>query len=287
MNRIYAEVIGDPISHSKSPTIHNFWLAKLGIDAEYRACHVRAEDLADYFAQRRTDPDWRGCNITMPHKLAVMSMISDLSPLARQVGAANVIIPHEGRLAGGNTDATGFMEPLKRLMSEGSMFVGTAVVIGGGGAARAIATALWSAGFGLDIVNRNRDRARAIADHVIGGDSAPIRTSSFLQLKELVLGPDKFQPPDLCLIVNASAMGMTGVAPPDVDLKYVPKSVVVYDAVYDPLETALLRSARDRGLVTIDGLAMLIGQAAEAFERFFGTSPPREHDIELRTLLTS
>lgn len=287
MTRPYAEVIGDPIAHSKSPLIHNFWLAKLGIDAEYRRCQLRADELAGYFEQRRRDAAWRGCNVTMPHKLAVMTMLADLSPLARKVGAANVVIPKDGGFAGGNTDATGFMEPLSAMLADGTLATGTAVIIGGGGAARAIATALWSAGFKLDIVNRNRDRARDIADQVVGGDSAVIRTSSLAQLKELVLGPRNCQPPDLALIVNASAMGMRGAGSLDVDLREVPSSVIVYDAVYDPLDTPLLQAARANGMPTIDGLAMLIGQAAEAFEKFFGAAPPREHDAELRGLLTS
>jgi shikimate dehydrogenase len=286
MTKPYAEVIGDPIAQSKSPLIHNFWLEKLGIDAEYRACLVRPDGLEDYFARRREDAGWRGCNVTMPHKLAVMELVSDLSPLAKRVGAANVVVPQQEGLAAGNTDATGFMEPLTRLIADGSLTFGTAVVIGGGGAARAIATALWSAGFGLDIVNRTRDTARAIADRVAGGDSAAIRTSSLAQLKDCVLGPRQFQPPDLSLIVNASAMGMAGAAPLDVDLASVPKSVVIYDAVYDPLETPLLRAARAHGMITVDGLAMLIGQAGEAFERFFGAPAPRQHDAELRALLT-
>jgi len=114
----YAEVIGDPIAQSKSPTIHKFWLGKLGIDADYRACHVTAAGLADYFAARRNDPEWRGCNITMPHKQAAMAQVDRIDSLAQRIGAINTVVRSpEGELTGYNTDAAGFLEPLLPLLS--------------------------------------------------------------------------------------------------------------------------------------------------------------------------
>ena len=142
MTRPYAEVIGDPIAQSKSPAIHNFWLGKLGIDAEYRAVHVRAEALASYLAERKTDPNWRGCNVTMPHKQAVMPYLERLDPLAARIGAVNTIVRSQnGSLAGYNTDAAGFLEPLRPLLEQEHLFR-MARVLGTGGAARAIVAAL-------------------------------------------------------------------------------------------------------------------------------------------------
>ncbi len=266
MTRPYAEVIGDPIAQSKSPLIHNFWLEKLGIDAEYRRCLVRPDDLSDYFANRREDAAWRGCNVTMPHKLAVMNLVSDLSPLARRVGAANVVIPEEHRLAAGNTDATGFAEPLADRRFD------HVIIVGAGGAARAVLAALSGRATWITILNRDADKARTLLDELVHeGDATGLDGTIH-------------RPVDL--LVNASSLGMTGQPDlPDLERHVVPDGLV-YDLVYAPLETRLLAGARARGLATIDGLAMLIGQAGEAFERFFGAPAPRQHDAELRALLT-
>ena len=124
MGRPYAEVIGDPIAHSKSPAIHNFWLAKLGIDAEYGACRVRPDELADYFARRRGDAEWRGCNVTMPHKQAVMPLLHSVEEPAALVGAVNTIRPSlDGLQVGHNTDVAGFLEPLHAVLQIGRAHV--------------------------------------------------------------------------------------------------------------------------------------------------------------------
>ena len=147
MTRPYAEVIGDPIEQSKSPAIHTFWLDRLGIDAEYRACHVAAADLAAYFERKRTDPDWRGCNVTMPHKQAAMALVDALDPLAARIGAVNTVLRQaDGTLTGCNTDAPGFLEPLRTRLAQTHYFR-MARVIGTGGAARAIVAALADEGF--------------------------------------------------------------------------------------------------------------------------------------------
>ena len=132
----YAEVIGDPIAQSKSPAIHGFWLAKLGLHHEYRAAHVTSAGLAAYLAKRRADPDWLGCNVTMPHKQAVMPLLDRLDPLAAGIGAVNTVV-HEpdGSLTGYNTDAAGFIEPLQGLLDQQHLFR-MARIIGAGGAAR-------------------------------------------------------------------------------------------------------------------------------------------------------
>jgi shikimate dehydrogenase len=288
VNRPYAEVIGDPIAHSKSPLIHNFWLQKSGIDAQYRACHVRPNELADYFANRQQDPNWRGCNVTIPHKESVCSYLDQIDDKAISIGAVNTVVFYasgKGRLMGFNTDIGGFIEPLNHFINQSANNDSSAIIIGAGGAARAIAFSLWHRGYKLQIANRDRNRARAIADFVAQNQSHEIATPSIDQLAMLSLGPLSYQPPNLALIVNASTMGMVNVDPLIVDLKHIDPKVLVYDIVYKPLETNLLSQAHQYGLRTIDGLQMLVGQAAEAFELFFGQPAPRNFDDELRALL--
>lgn len=272
---IYAEVIGDPIAQSKSPAIHNFWLGKLGIDAEYRAHLVTAGGLADYVARRRDDPDWRGCNVTMPHKQAIVPLLSRLELGAELVGAVNTIIPRRnGMLIGSNTDGAGFLEPLRPYLSGAS--ARTALVVGSGGAARAIVAALAEEGFAIVLAARDPAKGRALLDEIDAeGEHQAIPLAQAV--------PNG----SIALVVNASSLGMAAQPPLALDLSELGPDTLVYDIVTHPLETPLLQRARDAGLRTIDGLAMLIGQAAVAFGKFFRQPAPREHDAELRALLTS
>ena len=286
MTRPYAEVIGDPIAQSKSPAIHNVWLGKLGIDAEYRAVHVRAEALASYLAERKTDPNWRGCNVTMPHKQAVMPYLERLDPLAARIGAVNTIVRSQnGSLAGYNTDAAGFLEPLRPLLEQEHLFR-MARVLGTGGAARAIVAALAREQVVIVLAGRDPARARALLDALDpGGEHHATDITHFAD-------PTDFAFDDrtgcLDLIVNASPLGMAGQPPLAFDFSHAPPGSVVYDIVTHPADTPLLQAARAAGLRTIDGLTMLIGQAAVAFEKFFGQPPPRDDgDRELRALLAA
>jgi shikimate dehydrogenase len=266
----YAEVIGDPIAHSKSPLIHSFWLKQLGVEADYRTAHVTSEGLADYIASRRDDPLWRGCNVTIPHKLAVMEHVADPGDVRASIGAMNTIARDDtGALFGTNTDAGGFYAPLGQ-----SDFTGADVaIIGAGGAARAVLFALSRMDVGsVTIHARNALKAMGL----LAG----------FGLKGQVRGlADPLGEVDL--LVNTSPLGMKGFDPLNVDLSTLPEGALVYDIVYAPLETALLKQARARGLDTVDGLEMLIGQAALAFEIFFDVAPPRDRDDDLRALLTA
>jgi shikimate dehydrogenase len=264
----YAEVIGDPIAHSKSPLIHGFWLRKLAIAADYRTCHVQTADLATYFETRSCDPLWRGCNVTLPHKLAVLDHISDPGDVRDSIGAANTIFRDDkGGLAATNTDAAGFFAPIAEREWAGA----DAVVIGSGGAARAILFALAQADIGhVTLLARSPLKAAALLSH--------------FGLKGKVLAMDAKLPPAQ-LLVNASSLGMAGQEPLMIDIAPMPENAIVFDIVYSPLETSLLRDARARGLETCDGLDMLIGQAAVAFALFFGKAPPDDCDDELRELL--
>lgn len=268
----YAEVIGDPISHSKSPLIHQFWLDRVGLDAAYRAVHVRSDNLAEYVASRRDDAHWRGCNVTIPHKVAVLDHVGDPGGVRGSIGAANTILRGpDGGLIATNTDAGGFYAPL----ADVNLADQPVTVIGAGGAARAVLFALARAGVGpVTIFNRNVFKASALlATFGLRGQALPIAHDVMIRA------------PSAALLVNCSALGMQGQPPLAISLDALPEHAIVYDLVYAPLMTDLLDQAERRGLATIDGLDMLVGQAALAFELFFGLAPPRAEDDDLRRLL--
>lgn len=284
MSRVYAEVIGDPIVQSKSPAIHNFWLGELAIDAEYRQCHVTAPGLADYLAARRGDGDWRGCNVTMPHKQAVMPLLDAIDPLARRVGAVNTVVRGaDGTLTGYNTDVPGFLEPLAPVLADVHLFR-MARVLGTGGAARAIVTGLAGHGFVIVLAGRDPDKARALLDELDPGkEHHAVDIAHFAETTDFAFDDRQ----GCCdLVINASLLGMTGQPPLRFDWSHAPPQSVAYDIVTSPLETEFLRGAKAAGLRTIDGLAMLIGQADYAFAHFFGARPPRARDAELRRRIT-
>lgn len=282
--RVYAEVIGDPIVQSKSPAIHSFWLAKLGIEADYRTAHVTEGGLDGYFAARRRDPDWRGCNITMPHKQAVLAHLDAVDPQAARIGAVNTVVRGaDGLLTGFNTDAPGFLEPLLPHLAQTHLYR-MARIVGAGGAARAIITALVGANFTLVLAARDPAKAQALLDELAPrGEHHAVALAHFGEPTDFVFD-DRSQLLDL--VVNASPLGMAGQPPLAFDFSHVPPGSVVVDIVTNPLETPLLAEARARGFETVDGLAMLIGQAAAAFEKFFGQAAPRAYDSQLRELLT-
>ncbi len=270
MDRPYAEVIGDPIAHSKSPIIHGFWIEQCGIDAAYRAAHVFPDDLADYIKTRSADPNWRGCNVTIPYKEAVLNLVADPGGVGQSIGAMNTILRDDNDvLIGTNTDAAGFVSPLIAAGWEGK----SAAIVGSGGAARAIIYGLKHIGVSdFTIIARNALKAMGLL--------------SQLGVKGRVIGFDKPLPP-VALLANASPMGMNGQDAYAPDLSPLPADAVVYDAVYVPLDTPLLQAADASGLAVIDGLEMLVGQAAAAFELFFGVPAPRDDDDALWALLTT
>lgn len=281
----YAHVIGDPIAHSKSPIIHQFWLEKLNIEAEYRAHHVLDGRLADYILDCRNDADWLGSNVTMPHKQAIIPLLDDLDPIAEAVGAVNTVVRQtNGTLKGFNTDVAGFLEPLSGKLADTHLFR-MARILGTGGAARAIITALAQQGVVLVLAGRNIGKAKQLLDELAPqGDHHTAPLSHFAGATDF-----EFDDRENCLdiIVNASPLGMRGQPELDFDFSHAPPGSIVYDIVTDPLETQFLKNARAAGFRTIDGYAMLIGQAAEAFTHFFGAAPPRQHDNELRERLLS
>jgi shikimate dehydrogenase len=279
----YAEVIGDPIAQSKSPALHGFWLDQLGIDADYRRQRVMASELADHIAARRVDPDWRGCNVTIPYKETIFPLLDRIDPQAARIGAANIVVPEAGQLVGYNSDAPGFLEPLRPFLADRHL-LRTARILGTGGAARAVAHALWDEGFTLIIAGRDLAKAEALAGMFDPAHVHVAALSSFAEPLDFDWGD---QDQRLDLVVNTTSLGMTGQPPLAIDFSNVPPGAIVYDAVYAPLETPLLAEARARGHRTVDGLRMLVGQARIAFRHFFGAEPPSDEasDAALRAKL--
>ncbi|MDT0576093.1 shikimate dehydrogenase [Croceicoccus sp. F390] len=284
MTTPFAEVIGDPIAQSRSPVIHRFWLEQLGIKADYRACHVPQDSLAHYLSARRNDAAWRGCNVTMPHKQAIVPLLDHVDPLAARIGAVNTVVMEDGKLVGTNTDAAGFLEPLRPLLQRPHLFC-MARIIGTGGAARAIVAAL--APFNMVLVLAGRDELKAqalLASVDPAGEHHAVPLAHFAQATDFA-----FDDREGCLdlVINASALGMAGQAPLAFDFSHAPPGSICYDIVTSPVDTLFLQRARAHGFATIDGLSMLIGQADHAFRRFFDALPPRDADDRLRQLLAS
>ena len=285
MSRPFAEVIGSPVRQSRSPAIHSFWLNRASIDAEYSATEVTRDELADYLASRRSDMDWRGCNVTMPLKETVLSLCDRLDPVAERIGAVNTIIREtDGTLTGYNTDATGFLEPIAADLRQPHLFR-MARILGTGGAARAIVTALADRNFTLVLAGRQPSKAQAILDELAqGGEHHAACLSHFATGTDFAFD-DRSQLLDL--VVNASPLGMTGQPPLAFDLSHAPPGSIIYDIVTSPPLTPLLEQGAAAGFRTVDGLAMLIGQAAAAFALFFGQAPDRSGDADLRRKLTA
>ncbi len=281
-SRPYAEVIGDPINHSKSPLIHRFWLHKLRIDADYRATRVSADTLVDYLEERRGDPAWRGCNVTMPLKVEVLPHVAQLSEDAQRARAANVLLRiDDGRLSGFNSDVEGVAQPLAAALASADRHETVVQIIGAGGAAPAALIGASRVGlrtFQLFVRDPRRGQELALRVGAEGANAYPLDQ----------LGPARIAAHSRSFVViNATPMGMTGQPEVPIVLADYPADTLIFEMVYDPRETGLVRQARDEGMLVIDGLQMLVAQAAAAFEYFFGQPAPREHDAELRALLTT
>jgi shikimate dehydrogenase len=259
---LLAGVMGWPISHSRSPRLHGYWLQQHKIAGAYLPLLVAGQDLAKALAALPA-LNFRGCNLTLPHKEAALKLVDKLEPLARRIGAVNTIVVRpDGLLEGRNTDAFGFIESLKEAQPQFRAKAGKAVVIGAGGAARAVVAALIDAGTPqIVLVNRSLPRAEALARD-LGG---PVKLKAWNE-REAVLK-------DAMLLVNTTSQGMAGNRPLELELSALPKTAVVADAVYVPLLTPLLAAAAKRGNPTVDGLGMLLHQARQGFAAWFGVEP--------------
>ncbi len=251
--------------------IHNHWLERHGIDGHYERVPVKPEDLAG-FIEGLGDTGYIGGNVTLPHKEAVFSLVSETDPAADTLGAVNTVFWRDGVLTGTNTDGYGYMEHLRTTIPSWSSPDGPVVVLGAGGAARAIVAALHEDGVPeIRIVNRSLDRAEALARAICPG--AKIYPWSDCSA---ALG-------DARLLVNTTSLGMADMPPLKIDISGLPETAVVSDIVYVPLQTDLLRKAAAAGLRTVDGLGMLLHQAVPGFEAWFGVRP--KVDRTLRTII--
>ncbi|RWG58646.1 MAG: shikimate dehydrogenase [Mesorhizobium sp.] len=255
-----AFVTGHPIAHSRSPKIHRYWLEEYGIDGSYQAIDVRPEDFAA-FLKSLGENGYRGGNVTIPHKEAAFALVERRDEAAEAIGAVNTLWLEDGVLWGGNTDALGFAGNLDE-HAPGWAANGPAVVLGAGGASRAVIHALKDRGLNdIRIVNRTLARAEELADRFGAGVSAHGAGA----VGELLS--------DAGLLINTTALGMHGNETLAADPAGLPGHAIVTDIVYVPLETPLLAAARARGLKTVDGLGMLLHQAVPGFERWFGKRP--------------
>ena len=266
-----AGVMGWPVAHSRSPRIHGYWLREAGVDGAYVPLAVPPDALGTALA---TLPllGFRGCNLTVPHKEAALAHMGSLSEAARRVGAVNTVtVGENGALAGDNTDGLGFVRHLRETVPTWRADE-PAVVLGAGGAARAVVATLAAEGVAeIRVVNRTPHRAAALAD-AFGGAVRPLPWRALAGAL------------DGCgLLVNATTLGMTGRPALAVDLARLPPEAAVYDLVYAPLETRLLAAARARGNPAVDGLGMLIHQARPGFAAWFGA--PAEPTAALRAFV--
>ncbi|MFD1941087.1 shikimate dehydrogenase [Paradevosia shaoguanensis] len=258
---IKAFVIGHPIAHSRSPLIHGTWLKAYGIDGSYEAIDVAPDALSEFVAQLRAGT-FAGGNVTIPHKEAVFALCDEVDPLARRIGAVNTLVARNGRVCGTNTDYLGFLGNLDQQAPGWDRDLSEAVVLGAGGAARAVLVALAERGLKhIAILNRTVDKARDLAAEM-GTQFSGHALSEFSTLA-----------PSAGLVVNTSSIGMHGSHFEDLDLGLLPQTALVTDIVYTPLVTPLLADARARNLRSVDGLGMLLHQAVPGFEAWFGVRP--------------
>ena len=266
-----AFVIGHPIAHSRSPLIHGYWLKHYGIDGSYEAIDVTPEDLPAFFDRLRKG-EFAGGNVTIPHKELAYDLVDERDPLADTIGAVNTLVVGDHGIVGSNTDYLGFLGNLDQAAPGWDKGLKRAVVLGAGGASRAILVALKSRGIPeIRLLNRTVQKAENLALDIEG----PI----------LAGGLDEFQScaAQAGLVVNTSAVGMKGTHFEDFDLNLLPKTAIVTDIVYAPLMTPLLADAQARGLKIVDGLGMLLHQAVPGFAAWFGTTP--EVTPELRAIV--
>jgi shikimate dehydrogenase len=254
-------VIGWPIEHSRSPLIHGYWLRTLGIAGSYTREPVRPEDLADFLSSLAAS-GFAGCNVTVPHKEAALALAEERDGAAVAIGAANTLWLENGRLHASNTDALGYMTYLDARAPQWRKRDQPVLILGAGGAARAIAYGFLEAGAGrVRICNRSRERGESLARHF----GPRVEACDWDVRDELAR--------EASVIVNTTTLGMKGQGDPRLDFSGVLPDTVVSDIVYVPLETEFLASARRSGLATIDGLGMLLHQAVPGFERWFGIRP--------------
>jgi len=258
-----AGIAGWPVSHSRSPRLHGFWLQRHGIDGAYVPLPIRAEDFVTAVHGLRA-AGFRGMNVTQPHKLAAFAVCDVVDDTARRAGAVNTIVFAEDGIRGSNTDGSGFVAHLRA--SGVDPKAGPVLLLGAGGGARAVAAALLDAGAHVTLANRSPEPAAALARNLPG-----LKTIDWTA-RDAALA-------DHALLVNATSLGMKGNPPLAIDLDGAAPGLAVADIVYVPLETPLLAAARARGLRAVDGLGMLLHQAGFGFAAWFGVTPAVDEEL--------
>ncbi|MCR6671106.1 shikimate dehydrogenase [Devosia ginsengisoli] len=256
-----AFIIGHPINHSRSPLIHGTWLAEHGIDGSYEAIDVAPDGLPAFFERLRSG-EFAGGNVTIPHKEAVFALCDTVDPLARKIGAVNTLVVRSGKVLGSNTDYLGFLGNLDAAAPGWSDGPDDAMVIGAGGAARAVLVALQRRNGGkVHILNRTLANAQALVGEIEG----PFEAHAFDAFASLA--------PRTGIVINTTSIGMHGTRFDWLDFALLPEHTLVTDIVYVPLVTPLLAEAAAHGFRTVDGLGMLLHQAVPGFEAWFGVRP--------------
>jgi shikimate dehydrogenase len=257
-----AGIIGMPVAHSRSPTIHNFWLKAQGIPGAYVPLAVRPERLKEALPGL-VALGFRGCNVTMPHKQTAMTLLHRVNETARRIGAVNtIVVEADGTLSGFNNDGNGFVQSLRDAKPGWRADEGPILLLGAGGSARAVVVALLENGAQqILIANRTAAKAQAIA-----GEFGPAVTAVAWADRNAAMA-------ELALLVNCTDQGMIGKPALDVDLARLAPATLVADLIYTPLETPFLAEARRRGCVTVNGLGLLLNQARLAFKAWFGVLP--------------
>jgi len=269
-----AFVIGHPIAHSRSPLIHGTWLSEHGINGSYEAIDVAPVDLPGFFERLRSG-EFAGGNVTIPHKEMVFSLCDSVDERARTIGAVNTLVVRGGKIHGYNTDYLGFLGNLDAAAPGWSDGPNDALVIGAGGAARAVLVALRKRDGGkVHVLNRTLANAQALVEEIDG----PFEAHNFDAFPELA--------PRIGLVVNTSSIGMHGSRFDWLDMSLLAKSTLVTDIVYTPLITPLLADAQTHGLKIVDGLGMLLHQAVPGFADWFGVTPKVTPDLRARVEAT-
>jgi shikimate dehydrogenase len=257
-----AGVMGWPVAHSRSPVIHNHWIRQYGLQGAYGLFPVQPGKLEDAI---RGLPalGLAGCNVTIPHKVDAMKLMDVVDPLARRMGAINtIVVTSEGALHGFNNDGYGYIQCLRDAKPDWQANAGPITVLGAGGAARAVVLSLLDQGATeIRLINRTRAKAQALADEFGAG----VQVFDWSERNEALAG--------IALLVNTTNQGMHGQPELDIALDRLPATALVSDAIYIPLETSLLKAARLRGNMTVNGLGMLLNQARPAFHAWFGVNP--------------
>lgn len=272
-----AFVIGHPIAHSKSPLLHGHWIDTHKIDATYSAQDVAPEKLSD-FAARLKNGSHVGGNVTVPHKEAIMPFCDQISETAQKIGAVNTLWLQKGKLCGDNTDKYGFLANLDQQLHGWDQQNDCAIVLGAGGAARAILVGLVERGYKtIFVLNRTIERADALCQELNKAlNTSALQSKNISQFNTLSDQVD--------LVVNTSAVGMSGSKFEGLSLKSLPNTAIVTDIVYTPLETPLLLDAKAQGLRVVDGIGMLLHQAVPGFERWFGLRPTVTEELRQKIL---